>query len=210
MQGDVPPVSHGVGIIGIAGPSGSGKTTLARAFADRLGDRALVLSCDGYYRDLSHLPLGSREKANFDHPDALEHQLLADHLARLRRSETIDAAPTYSFETHTRLPETATLEPKPTIVVEGLYVLYWPHVRRHLDLKVYIDASRQVCLARRIARDVHERGRTEASCRQQYERTVRPMADRFVSASRRFADLVVHGEATVAEALAGLCEAASV
>lgn len=194
-------------IIGMAGPSASGKTTIARALAERLGDRALVLSCDGYYRDLSHLSMAEREQVNFDHPDAIEHELLAAHLAKLRRGEAVEDAPTYSFETHTRLTETARLEPRPAIIVEGLYVLHWPDVRGLLDLRVYLDASHEVCLARRIERDVRERGRTEEFCREQYERTVRPMAEEFIAPSQTHADLTLGGVGAIKQVAEWIVEA---
>lgn len=186
-------MSKRVHTIGIAGPSASGKTAIANALAQALGSGTAALSCDGYYRDLSHLRCAERAKANFDHPDAIDHKLLAAHLGKLRSGEAVEDAPKYSFKTHTRLAETVRLEPKPIIIVEGLHVLHWPHVRGLLDFRVYVDASHQVCLARRVARDLRERGRSEENCREQYERTVRPMAEQYVIPSKDHADLVVDG-----------------
>lgn len=194
-------------MVGIAGPSGSGKTHIAHALSEHVGhDRCVLISCDSYYHDLSRMPLAERAETNFDHPDAIDADMLAVHLQRLRRGESI-AAPTYSFETHTRLPDAVTVAPMPVTIVEGLHVLNWPRVRELLDLKVFIEASHDLCLARRIERDVRERGRTEESCREQFERTVAPMAEAYVIPSTRFADIIVHGAGPVDRAVRAIAGA---
>jgi uridine kinase len=177
-------------LIGIAGPSGSGKTELARRLAPRLGADTALLSLDSYYRDLSALEPAARAAHNFDHPDSLDRRLLAEQVAALGESEPIEV-PVYDFATHTRTAAAKSINPGSFVLVEGLFVLCWEEVRTSLDLKLFIDASHEICLARRIARDVRERGRTERSVREQYERTVRPMFERYVRPTRSHADLVV-------------------
>lgn len=181
-------------LIGIAGPSGSGKSELACRLVEALSARsALRVSLDHYYRDLAGLDPALREKRNFDHPDALDRELLATQLKALAGGHEVEA-PVYSFETHTRAQHGRRVAPGGVIVVDGLYSLYWADVRGLLHSKLFIEADHATCLARRIARDVRERGRTEASVRAQYELTVRPMYERFVRPTREFADLVLRGE----------------
>ena len=187
-------------LIGIAGPSCSGKTLVATLVAERLAPQCLIVSCDYYYEDRSHMTVAERRRVNFDHPDAIEHALLAAHLAQLAAGESV-AMPTYRFDIHTRGEDTITVEPKPVIIVEGLHVLHWPDVRDMLALKAYVDASHDACLRRRIERDVAERGRTPEEARQRYEADVRRMADEFVIPSKRFADLVLDGAAPVEQSV---------
>ncbi len=178
-------------LLGLAGPSASGKSTLARLVQDALGDTAsLVISCDDYYRDLSHLPVAERAQCNFDHPDALETELLVAHLAALRRGEGV-AAPRYDFVHHTRRAKTALLSPAPVVIVEGILTLAVPALRACFDLSVYVDAPTDVCLARRVLRDVQERGRSVDFVIDQILKAVRPMEKEFVLPSREYADLVV-------------------
>lgn len=179
-------------VIGIAGGSGSGKTSLARALFARLGgpEACIVLDHDSYYRDLSQLPPGNRGEANFDHPESLESDLLARHLAELRAGRAV-ARPCYDFASHTRLPTTLRVEPRPVIVCEGILLLAAPELRSSFDLRVFLDAPADVRVLRRMQRDVVERGRTLASVTQQYLDTVRPMHERFVEPARTTADLVL-------------------
>jgi len=176
--------------VGIAGPSGSGKTTLARALAGRLPGTP-VLRADDYYHDLAHRNPEDRARVDFDDPAAIDHALLADHLARLAAGETVDA-PRYDFPTHARAGSRR-VAPAPTLVVDGVLVLHWPDVRAALDVRVFVDADEELCLARRLARDVAERGRTERYARWQFETFVRRSNERFVLPSRAHADLVVDG-----------------
>jgi len=181
-------------VIGISGPSGSGKTALARHLAARLSDPpAPVVSLDAFYRDLSHLPPDERAGREFDSPDALDFELLRRRLRALARGRAV-TVPRYRFDTHTRASRGVRVVPASYLVVEGLFVLHWPEIRDLIDLAVYVDADDAVCLERRIARDVGERGRTEAAVVEQYGRFVRPMARRFVLPTRRFADVVVRGQ----------------
>ena len=178
-------------VIGIAGPSCAGKTALAQRLAELLND-AVVFALDSYYRDLSDLEPSGRADYNFDVPEALDDGLFLGHLRALTRGEAVDT-PVYDFSTHCRRPETTRLEPGRVVLVEGLYALYWAAARDLMALKVFIEASEGVILARRTARDVRERGRTPESVQAQYARTVRPMYERYALPTRRFADLVLDG-----------------
>lgn len=179
-------------IIGIAGASSSGKTELARQLCLKLPGTSIV-SLDSYYRAISHLPLEERAKTNFDHPDALDWELLHEHLRDLTEGRAFEE-PVYSFAQHTRLRGTRIIEPREFVIVEGLFVFYWPELRGILDTKVFVETDPEVCFQRRLKRDVAERGRTPESVRQQYARTVLPGAQRFVQPTRKHADLVVSGE----------------
>lgn len=179
--------------IGIAGPSGSGKSTLTHALQAALGDAVAVVAEDAYYRDLSHIPMAERRQVNYDHPDSLDHDLLAQHLAALKRGQPVQM-PVYDFASHTRDDATATLQPAPVLLVEGILLLAHAPLRRELDIKLYLDADSDTCLTRRIERDIRERGRDEQDVRRQYRETVEPMRQQFVLPSRRHADLLIPGE----------------
>ena len=180
--------------IGLAGGSGSGKTTLTAAIHERLGShRSAVLSLDFYYKDLSHLPLEERAKINFDHPAALDVQLLTRQIRQLRYGQTVEV-PCYDFTTHTRRPETLTLYSKPVVLVEGILLLALQPIRSLLNLKVFVDAPADIRFIRRLVRDIRERGRTVDTCIHQYYATTRPMHFAWVEPSRAFADMVVSGE----------------
>jgi uridine kinase len=178
-------------VIGIAGGSGSGKTTVQRRVMERFGPRRIaLLDHDAYYRDLDHLEPPQRARFNFDHPDALETDLMVRHLDDLIAGRAIEK-PTYSFETHSRLAETMRIDPRPVILVEGILVLAEPALRERMDVKIYVDAPDDVRLMRRIERDLHERGRSIDSVLDQYRRTVRPMHLEFVEPSKRHADVII-------------------
>jgi uridine kinase len=179
-------------LIGVAGPSGAGKSTLARALAARLPRPALVLPMDAYYRDLGHLAPEARIRVNFDHPEALDHALFLRHLGDLAAGNAVDR-PVYEFPAHTRARETERIDPVPFIVAEGLLALYWNDVRQLLATAVFVNLDDAACLARRLARDAAERGRSPESVRAQYAETVRPMRQRYVMPTRAFADVVVSG-----------------
>ena len=184
-------------IVGIAGGTGAGKTTLAHMLFDHLGeDRALSIAHDAYYRDFSHIPADQRGQINFDHPDALETDLLVQHLQALSRGETA-LIPTYDFTTHIRTSETLELCPRPIIIVEGILLLVEQILRDALNLKIFVDAPPDIRLIRRMNRDVDERGRTPESVTLQYLETVRPMHDTYVEPSRKYADLIVCGDRDV-------------
>jgi uridine kinase len=179
-------------IIGIAGPSSSGKTELARQLAARIPGTSIV-SLDSYYRGMEEIPLEERKKVNFDHPDSLDWELLHRHLVAIAGGRAFDE-PVYSFANYARTDETRRIEPSPCLIVEGLFVLYWPELRGMLDTKVYVQTDAGVCFNRRLTRDVAERGRTPESVVQQYEKTVRPSAEWFVYPTQKYADVTVSGE----------------
>ena len=181
-------------VIGIAGGSGSGKTTLCRRIISELGeDVALLFQHDAYYRDLDDMPVPDPARINYDHPSSLETTLCGEQLTVLRGGGQI-AQPVYDFSTHRRKTETRLLEARPVILVEGILVLAEAALREQMDLAVFVDADADIRIIRRMERDVHRRGRTLASVRDQYYDTVRPSYDEFVAPSRQHADLIVpHG-----------------
>ncbi len=181
-------------IVGIAGGTGAGKTSFAHILFDCLGeDRATGIAYDAYYRDFSHISADQRAQINFDHPDALETDLLVQHLQALSRGETV-SIPTYDFTTHSRTHRTLEICPRPVIIVEGILLLVEQILRDVLDLKIFVDTPPDIRLIRRISRDVDERGRTPESVALQYLETVRPMHDTYVEPSRKYADLIVCGD----------------
>ncbi len=178
-------------VIGIAGGSGSGKTTVQRRILERFGPDAIaLLEHDVYYRDLSHLPLEERTQFNFDHPNALETELMVGQLDTLLGGIPIEN-PTYDYANHSRLTETDRIEPRPVVIVEGILVLAEPALRDRMDIKLYVDTAADVRLMRRIDRDINERGRTLESVMTQYRRTVRPMHLEFVEPSKVYADVII-------------------
>ncbi|WP_158823207.1 uridine kinase [Granulicella sp. S156] len=178
-------------ILGIAGCSGSGKTTLARELASQL--EATIFPLDLYYCDLSHLPPESRSEQNFDHPDSLESKLFIEHLRRLAEGHTIQR-PIYDFSHHTRVVGTFdSVAPSRFVIVEGILALHYPDLIPLYDFSVYVNAPNEICLNRRIYRDMRERGRTEESVRAQFEATARPMAELYVLPSQTHANLIVEG-----------------
>jgi len=178
-------------MLAVAGASGSGKTTLAAELARTLG--GLHFSLDTYYRDLSHLPAADRPLQNFDDPAMIELPLLAAHLEALSRGEAIER-PVYSFAEYIRIPGlTETVRPEGPVVVEGLFTLYFPQLRPLYQLSIYIDTADDICFARRLKRDIEERGRSPDSVRAQYDATVRPCGLAFVRPLIDFADLVIDG-----------------
>lgn len=177
--------------IGVAGGTGSGKTTVAHKLGDSLPEgTAVIIEYDGYYRDLGHLDLEERAAVNFDHPDALESELLADHLRTLRSGEAIDM-PNYDFVNHVRRAETRRVAPLPIVIVEGIMTLAVPRIREQLDLKIFVDTDADIRVLRRIRRDIEHRGRSFHEVREQYYETVRPMHLEYVEPSKRFADLII-------------------
>jgi uridine kinase len=178
-------------LVGIAGASASGKTLVAGNIVQGLGaHRAVTIPEDAYYRDLSDMPCGERADINFDHPDAFDHDLLAEHLTRLLQGESI-SRPIYDYKTHTRLPHTEIVAARPLVLVEGILVLSHTRLRELMDIRVFVDTALDICLARRIKRDVAERGRTVSSVSQQFEINVRPMYLQFIEPSRRHAHIII-------------------
>lgn len=176
-------------LVGIAGGSGSGKTTVADAVAEALPEVAL-LQHDAYYRDRRDLDFEERTRLNYDQPDSLETELLIEHLDLLTQGIPIER-PVYDFSVHLRSDEVVRIEPASIIVVEGILVLADKDLRDRLDLKIYVDTDPDLRLARRLERDITERGRTVDSVLNQYFETVRPMHLEFVEPSKRYADLII-------------------
>ncbi len=178
-------------IIGIAGGTGSGKTTVVNKIIDRLCmDDVTILSQDAYYRDNSQLPLEERQKINFDHPDALEFELLCENIRKLKKGETIQQ-PIYSYLTCTRAAETTTIEPRKAIIVEGILCLWPKELRKLMDIKIFVDCEADVRLSRVIQRDMVERGRDVQTVLKRYEDTVRPSHLQFIEPTKRYADIIV-------------------
>ena len=177
-------------VIGIAGGSGSGKTTLAREIERRLGERVILLSHDAYYRRHDEIPFHEREKLNYDHPDALETELMIDHIRQLKAGRPIEC-PVYDFAAHNRSDTTVTIQPRRVIVVEGILIFQSKELRELMDLRIFVDAEADVRLCRRIKRDVSKRGRTVESVLTQYEDTVRPMHMKFVEPTKKYASFIL-------------------
>jgi len=182
-------------IIGIAGASCSGKSVLAQRLAERLDD-ARIVPLDAYYREPAH--------GNFDHPGALDAELLIDHVAKLSEGSAVDR-PLYDFTSHRRRG-TERCEPGATLIIEGLYALYWQRLRRRMGAKLFLSVDDEVGLQRRIERDTRTRGRTERSVREQFARAVLPMYREHVEPTRRWADLVLRGEESLETNLARVLE----
>lgn len=178
-------------IVGVAGGTGSGKTTVVMEILKELDATSVgLIQHDSYYRDRSHLPNDERAKVNYDHPDALETSLLAEHLNRLLEGYAVDV-PIYDFASHTRRPERRRVEPCKVIVVEGILILADPGLRSLFDIKIFVDTDADIRFIRRMERDIAERARTRESVVKQYVDTVRPMHLEFVEPSKRYADVIV-------------------
>lgn len=177
-------------LVGIAGGTGSGKTMVARSVGEALSKRIVVLGQDSYYLDHRDLPFSERERINYDHPDAFDHDLLIEHLHRLSSGHTIEM-PVYDYATHMRSKETVTVKPAPVIIVEGILVLAIPALRELLNVKIFVDTDADVRFIRRLSRDIRDRGRTPESVIEQYLGVVRLMHLEFVEPSKRYADIIV-------------------
>lgn len=178
-------------IIGICGGTGSGKTTVANRILESVSASEVVfIQQDSYYRNITDLPLDYRHIANFDHPDALDNDLLVNHVRRLKAGEAVEL-PLYDFKTHTRMNETRHVDPKPIVIVEGILIYADPRLLEQMDIKVFVDTPDDIRFIRRLRRDLAERGRTIESVIEQYIATVRPMHMQFVEPSKRHADVII-------------------
>ncbi|HEY7784749.1 MAG TPA: uridine kinase, partial [Pyrinomonadaceae bacterium] len=167
-------------IIGISGGTGSGKTTVANRILDTVrASEVVFIQQDSYYRNLVDLPLDFQQVANFDHPDAIDNDLLVNHVRKLKAGEPIEL-PIYDFKTNTRLAETRRVEPKPIVIVEGILIFADHRLLEQMDIKVFVDTPDDIRFIRRLRRDLAERGRTLESVIEQYIGTVRPMHMQFV------------------------------
>ena len=181
-------------MVGVAGGSGSGKTTVARKVAERLTDISVAsVSMDAYYRNMTHLTFDERTQLNWDHPDVVDMELLADQLEALAGGAAIDK-PVYDFVTHLRTERTETVDGADVVIVDGI-LLYWDaRLRALFDIKVFVDVEADIRLIRRIGRDMRVRGRQLRDILDQYMNTVRPMHEEFVEPTKQYADIIVpHG-----------------
>lgn len=178
-------------IIGIAGGSGSGKSTFTNKLKDLYGDRITVLYHDNYYRRNDHLTLEERRKINYDDPEALETDLLVEHLRKLKEGEQIQC-PTYDYSKHNRKEEVLEVKPNRIVVVEGILALQNSELRDLFDIKIYVEADADERILRRVSRDVKERGRDLDGIIDQYLTTVKPMHYIYVEPTRALADIVIN------------------
>ena len=177
-------------VIGIAGGTASGKTTLMKNLIGEFGAEVTVLSHDNYYKRHDEMPFEERCKINYDEPAAFDTSLMVYHLDQLRHGQAIEC-PVYDFTVHNRSSETIRLVPKKDIIVEGILIFENEDLRNLMDIKIFVDTDADIRLCRRIKRDVNKRGRTLESVLAQYQDTVKPMHERYVEPSKRYADIVV-------------------
>ena len=177
-------------IIGIAGGSGSGKTTLAERLCDVFGDSVCLIRHDSYYKRRDELTYEERTKLNYDEPDAFDTELMREHLAALKRGESIDR-PVYDYTVHNRSDSVQHIVPKRVIIVEGILIFADREVCRLFDIRIFVDTDADVRILRRIRRDVAKRGRSLDSVIDQYLNTVKPMHEKYVEPTKRRADVIV-------------------
>ncbi|MCI5902944.1 MAG: uridine kinase [Blautia sp.] len=178
-------------IIGVAGGTGSGKSTFTNRLRDCFQEDVAVIYHDNYYKRHDDLPFEERKKLNYDHPDALETDLLLEHLNLLRQGIPVEC-PVYDYSQHNRSDRTVRIEPKKVILVEGILLLADPRIRDLLDIKIYVEADADERILRRVVRDVKERGRDIDNIVEQYLTTVKPMHYMYVEPTRVTADLVIN------------------
>lgn len=180
-----------VTVIGVAGGTGSGKSTLVKRLQETfVGDEVITLSHDFYYKSYNNMTFEERSKLNYDHPQSFDTDMLSEHVRLLKSGVPIDR-PVYSFVEHNRMPETVPVLPSKVIIVEGILIFENKELRELMDMKVFVDTDADLRLARRILRDVKERGRTMESVITQYINTVKPMHQEFVEPSKRYADVII-------------------
>ncbi|MDK9580391.1 uridine kinase [Sneathia sanguinegens] len=180
-------------IIGIAGGTGSGKTSVANLIVEDLekfGSSVALLEQDSYYKDHLELTYEQRRKLNYDHPDAIDFELLIKHIKALKNGEDIDK-PKYDFTKHKRMEEKEHITSKPIIIVEGILILTLAKIRDLFDVKIFVDTDDDIRLLRRIERDMNERGRSFDNIKEQYIKTVKPMHLEFVEPAKRYADIII-------------------
>ena len=178
-------------IIGIAGGTGSGKTTVVQQIVEELpADEVCIISQDSYYKDTSHLSLEERVKINFDHPQAIDFDLLVNHLKDLKDGNSFEQ-PVYSFVDHNRTGETVTTHPRKVVIVEGILILTHPDIRELFDIKIFVHADSDERLIRRLKRDIAERGRDLDEVLTRYQTTLKPMHQQFIEPTKEFADIII-------------------
>ncbi|MCV6625419.1 MAG: uridine kinase [Cellvibrionaceae bacterium] len=197
-------------IILISGPSGSGKSSISQALGEHIrrehgADCINIIQEDNYYRRQDHKAFAERCEQNYDHPSAFEHELLLQHLKQLQQGLPVQV-PLYDFSQHNRSQHTQPLAAAPIILVEGIMLLSQAALRQHADLSIYVDTPMDICLIRRLKRDIQQRGRDMDSVLSQYQQTVRPMAEQYVLPSRQHADMVLSGTSELSDSLKQLTQ----
>lgn len=178
-------------VIGVTGGSGSGKSSVSKRLVETFSDLSvLLLQQDYYYKDQSHLSFEERLKTNYDHPLAFDNDLYYEHIVKLIHGESIEK-PIYDYKLHTRSDQFIHEEPRDVLIVEGILILEEKRLRDLMDIKVYVDTDDDVRLARRIVRDINERGRSVESVVNQYLEVVKPMHHQFTEPTKRYADIIV-------------------
>jgi uridine kinase len=178
-------------VIGIAGGSGSGKTTVVNEITKKLKERVVVIPQDSYYKDSSDVPMEERLKINYDHPDAIDFDLLCEQLKELKKGRSVEQ-PVYSYITCSRSKtETVTVNPAEVIIIEGILIFTCKKLRDQMDIKIYVDADDDDRLLRVLSRDILKKGRTLETAMERYQKTVKPMYLQFIEPSKRYADIIV-------------------
>ena len=178
-------------VIGIAGGSGSGKTTVVNEITKKLKERVVVIPQDSYYKDSSDVPMQERLKINYDHPDAIDFDLLCEQLKELKKGRSVEQ-PVYSYITCSRSKtETVTVNPAEVIIIEGILIFTCKKLRDQMDIKIYVDADDDDRLLRVLSRDILKKGRTLETVMERYQKTVKPMYLQFIEPSKRYADIIV-------------------
>ena len=190
--------------IGICGASGSGKTTLAEALCDQIEGRAVLITQDAYYRDHPHLSFAEREQLNYDEPGIFEHDQLLEDVKTIKAGGTFPRK-AYDFANHCRADTDEPVSPGDVLIIEGIHTFYDARLREEMDFKIYVSVDPDICLLRRMQRDILERGRSVDRVGKQYLATVKPMYERWIRGYIEFADLIVAGggkNAKIADILA--------
>ena len=178
-------------VIGIAGGSGSGKTTVVNEITKKLKERVVVIPQDSYYKDSSDVPMEERLKINYDHPDAIDFDLLCEQLKELKKGRSVEQ-PVYSYITCSRSKtETVTVNPAEVIIIEGILIFTCKKLRDQMDIKIYVDADDDDRMLRVLSRDILKKGRTLETVMERYQKTVKPMYLQFIEPSKRYADIIV-------------------
>ncbi|SHJ41541.1 uridine kinase [Arenibacter nanhaiticus] len=178
-------------IIGIAGGTGCGKTTVVNQIINEFPNEEVgVISQDSYYNDLSHLTYEERSQINFDHPRAIDFDLLVSHLKSLKEGLPIHQ-PVYSFVKHNRTEDTILSHPRKVMIVEGILIMTQPEIRELFDIKIFVHADSDERLIRRLKRDINERGRDLEEVLNRYQHTLKPMHDQFIEPTKEFADIII-------------------
>lgn len=181
-------------IIGIYGGTGSGKTTIVNMIASHFSSNDIeIISQDSYYKDNSDISYEDRCKLNFDHPDAIDFNLLYKHLKNLRKGETVEQ-PIYDFKIHNRLKKTIQIKPKKILILEGILIMCHAEIRSIFDLKIFINANSKTRMERRIKRDIAERGRSRDEVLKRYIETLKPMHEKFIEPSKIYANYIIENQ----------------